>query len=641
MFKKIIRLFLLSTLLLFVVSCGEDTSSTINTYDLPSVLGLTVEETQQAFSEIPVILNVLYEESETIEDGLFVRYGNDLIAGSSVEENVDITLYFSINYPELPELTGITKSEITTILNDLGINFSFKYVTNQDVTEDNFLGYANDDQVGTTYSDNHEVVVNIATTRNVLPDLTGKTDKEIITEMLQLGISFKMEVITDNTVPDKTFSGYGDSLVIGSLVPSTFKVTIYLGYNQTQLPDLSGMIKEEIEEVLTDLNILYTFDYHIDDNFTEDIFFTYKDMSIGDYYDEGSITVTLYKNTFTSNSTSLIISKYVDGGDATSDQAIEIFNATDSDIDLADYYLAIYANGSLNMTYQIQFGAVTLAPGETFVIANSSANANILVKADLTSADLRFDGNDTIQICYSNGTYIDSIYNIGNKDFIMDNEIFVRNSSVVTGTRDYIFSQWNGFIPTYIEIIGTHPIALPEKITINITTRGFDDPLGGMDLVTLSTINDGDTAAFTPGFMGDDRVRFLGVDTPETYPVVQDWGLEGKAFTTLILNSAERIYIQSDPDIGYTGGYGRHLGLVWVDLGTQVLSIDIKASDGVTVMRTETLTGWVLLNYYLVLNGYSYNYYGESTLTFNNRYIVRWFQEAERFASDNGLGVHE
>ena len=59
-------------------------------------------------------------------------------------------------------------------------------------------------------------------------------------------------------------------------------------------------------------------------------------------------------------------------------------------------------------------------------------------------------------------------------------------------------------------------------------------------------------------------------------------------------------------------------------------------------MRTEQLSGWILLNYHLVLNGYSYNYYTQdTTLQMGHRYIYSWFQDAERYASENGLGVHE
>ncbi|MDD4070201.1 MAG: hypothetical protein PHF05_07095, partial [Candidatus Izemoplasmatales bacterium] len=92
---------------------------------------------------------------------------------------------------------------------------------------------------------------------------------------------------------------------------------------------------------------------------------------------------------------------------------------------------------------------------------------------------------------------------------------------------------------------------------------------------------------------------------------------------------------------GYKENYGRHLGLIWVNLGENGLTINILNSDD-EVMRTEHLSGWVLLNYHLVLNGYSYNYYGsESRLIFDNRYLYRWFQDAQLFAQENGLGIHE
>jgi hypothetical protein len=28
-------------------------------------------------------------------------------------------------------------------------------------------------------------------------------------------------------------------------------------------------------------------------------------------------------------------------------------------------------------------------------------------------------------------------------------------------------------------------------------------------------------------------------------------------------------------------------------------------------------------------------------MVFDNKYLVRWFQEAEKYASEHGLGVHE
>jgi endonuclease YncB( thermonuclease family) len=148
-----------------------------------------------------------------------------------------------------------------------------------------------------------------------------------------------------------------------------------------------------------------------------------------------------------------------------------------------------------------------------------------------------------------------------------------------------------------------------------------------------------------PGFTGEERVRFLGVNTPETYPVEDPWGPEAKVYTTTILTYAKTngksIYIQSDANLSYNDTYGRHLGLVWVDLGEDVINIDIVDSSD-NLIYTETLTGVILLNYHLVKNGFSYNYYStDSELVFDNRYLYRWFQDAEKFAKENNLGVHE
>ena len=183
---------------------------------------------------------------------------------------------------------------------------------------------------------------------------------------------------------------------------------------------------------------------------------------------------------------------------------------------------------------------------------------------------------------------------------------------------------------------------MPEKIDFQFIDRDFWDELGGMDLVSYVSAADGDTAYFTPGFLGDDRVRFLGTDTPETWiNPPQPWGLEAKAYTVYVLEHAQAIYIQSDPDSGFVGGYGRPLGLVWVNLGTPGIVYDHLNSDG-EVVRTESLSGWILLNYHLILNGYSNNYYGtDSSMAFNDRYLFRWFQDAEKSAIAAGIGLQE
>jgi endonuclease YncB( thermonuclease family)/beta-lactam-binding protein with PASTA domain len=555
----------------------------------------------------------------------------------------------------LPDLSGKNKTEIETIFSySGGVIYNFVYEQNSELSEDSFIRYGGDLTAGTivaTGPHNPPVEIVIATPDLVLPDLEGKNQFEVISILRSLNIKYvtPFEIIEDDDVLDQTFSKYGDDLEAGDTIDKDFSVTVYIGLNTIKLPDLTGKIKEEIRFILNQENILYEFEYVINDDYPEDQFIEYKDYEIGDSYQEDTVVIKLYKNTFTENETSLIISKYVDGGIGTFNQAIEIYNPTNDAIDLKDYSLAIYSNGSYEISYQIDFEDEIIEPEGVYIIVNSNSTIpEMMRKADILTADLVFDGNDTIQLLYKNGTYIDTIYDIGNQSIQFSEEIFIRNENVVVGTRKFISDQWEAYIPTFTEVLGTHPYNGADYMTFTLIPRSFYDLNGGMVSVTLDRVNDGDTASFEPGFMDNSRVRFIGVNTPETYPTVpvsNPWGEEAKAYTSTILlyakNNGKPIYIQSDPKIGYRDTYDRHLGLVWVDLGDDVLSIDILDSNG-NLVYVEQLTGLILLNYQIIKNGFSLNKYSdESELIFDNKYLYRWMEEAERFAKENNLGLHE
>lgn len=59
------------------------------------------------------------------------------------------------------------------------------------------------------------------------------------------------------------------------------------------------------------------------------------------------------------------------------------------------------------------------------------------------------------------------------------------------------------------------------------------------------------------------RLRFLGVDTWETRGEEREKGLVAKAYTQAFLETADKIYIQTEMDA--KGKYGRVLSWVWKD----------------------------------------------------------------------------
>ena len=105
----------------------------------------------------------------------------------------------------------------------------------------------------------------------------------------------------------------------------------------------------------------------------------------------------------------LFISEYIEG--TSNNKAIEIYNGTGAPVNLSGVYgISMYFNGATTATTINLNG--TIAPGDVFVLAHSSADPAILAQADqLTSAGI-YNGNDAVALRKGVAT-IDVIGQIG------------------------------------------------------------------------------------------------------------------------------------------------------------------------------------------------------------------------------------
>jgi len=154
-----------------------------------------------------------------------------------------------------------------------------------------------------------------------------------------------------------------------------------------------------------------------------------------------------------STAVDLFISEYIEG--SSNNKAIEIFNGTGSSVDLgsAGYALRIYSNGSTTPTAITLSG--TVADGDVFVVANSSAGAAILAAADMTSGSLGFNGNDAVALA-KNDANIDVVGTIGNDAIFAENVTKVRKSSVIEGVTTYDPSEWDDYASDTTSYLGSH-----------------------------------------------------------------------------------------------------------------------------------------------------------------------------------------
>lgn len=106
----------------------------------------------------------------------------------------------------------------------------------------------------------------------------------------------------------------------------------------------------------------------------------------------------------------LMISEYVEGSG--SNKCIELFNPTNSSIDLSDYTLNVYFNGATTAGRTEELSG-SLGAGETYVVCNPGASSTFRQASDLLSSDMLFNGNDAVTLEDGTGI-VDAVGQIGN-----------------------------------------------------------------------------------------------------------------------------------------------------------------------------------------------------------------------------------
>ncbi len=105
-----------------------------------------------------------------------------------------------------------------------------------------------------------------------------------------------------------------------------------------------------------------------------------------------------------------------------------------------------------------------------------------------------------------------------------------------------------------------------DKVSLTTDYEGKSFLEDGIGEVVLSRCIDGDTAYFYDKVSNSNeliKVRFLGIDTPESTREHDPWGEAASKYTKNILTKAKTIVLESEGAIKDT--YNRYLAWVWAD----------------------------------------------------------------------------
>ncbi|MBN8193367.1 thermonuclease family protein [Bacillus sp. NTK074B] len=138
----------------------------------------------------------------------------------------------------------------------------------------------------------------------------------------------------------------------------------------------------------------------------------------------------------------------------------------------------------------------------------------------------------------------------------------------------------------------------------------------GLEEVLVSRVIDGDTVELKDGR----KVRFIGVNTPESTTRTEEYGKEASNYTTEKLES-KTVWLQKD--VSETDRYNRYLRLIW---------LEIPKDD----MNEEEIRS-KMFNADLVLNGYAEPSTYNPDVTYSD-YFVKFAREARE--KETGLWAY-
>jgi hypothetical protein len=199
--------------------------------------------------------------------------------------------------------------------------------------------------------------------------------------------------------------------------------------------------------------------------------------------------------------TNLFFSEYLEG--SSNNKAIEVYNPTNNVINLSDYKMYRYNNGSLTPTDSLQMVG-TLAPGAVYVAGNPTAIAAITGLADTLHTITFYNGDDAMVLKQlSTNTILDIIGIVGVDPGVnwavgtgaTSEFTLVRKIGVNGGNTNWVTAatEWDVYPQNTSTFLGSHtitPCCLPSMDTIAISACNIYTAPSGAIFTSTGVFND-------------------------------------------------------------------------------------------------------------------------------------------------------
>ncbi|MDD3626228.1 MAG: lamin tail domain-containing protein, partial [bacterium] len=196
--------------------------------------------------------------------------------------------------------------------------------------------------------------------------------------------------------------------------------------------------------------------------------------------------------------TDLIISEYIESG---SEKYIEIYNGTGASVDLSNYQIILYANGSGTPTTTNTLSGSL--PNDSVVVYKNSSSSQY--PSGISMSAVNFNGDDAFALYkISTSTYVDVIGQIGfdpgthwgTSPTMTEDATLVRKSTVIAGDSNGSdafdpATEWDGTAPVVYTNLGSHTMTCAGCDTGDVTAPDWAVS-GDANLIVTNPGTDGD-----------------------------------------------------------------------------------------------------------------------------------------------------
>ncbi len=371
----------------------------------------------------------------------------------------------------------------------------------------------------------------------------------------------------------------------------------------------------------------------------------------------------------------LFFSEYIEG--SASNRALEIYNPTNMAIDLTDYVIYRYNNGSISATDSL-FPQGSLAPFDVFVVTNPGTALTFLItQSDTAHSTCFFNGDDAISLKkISSGVTLDIIGDIGvdpgsgwsvgsgaTNNFTLIRQIFINEGQTNWNIGS---TEWDIFPIDMDDSLGAHSMTRCLEITTNIDSNvscnGWAD--GGASV----TANYG-VSPYTYLWSNGDTLSYADSLSPGTYTVkVTDFS--GNAIIGSVVITEPAVLTGSISDTACKNYTWLQNGVTYYTSGSYIdtilnangcdsivtLNLIVYPSNDVTVIidacdslvvnlgQSGTYTFYqdldTLWETYTDVNGCDSNIYWDINIS-NSHLITETFVECDSFTWSNGVTYYQ